>query len=464
MCLTYIFIAQIGLIVNSSIKVFTLCRQNIFRMGDLMYTLKIGDTGAIVAAMQLALKRASFYSGLTDGVFGRQTQQAVVQFQRSNRINPDGIIGPQTEGLLQKYIKGYFKYTLRRGDTYWLLANKYGTSAKAIMQANPNINQNFLRIGQVINIPYGFSVVPSGIAYSYYLLQLLLDGLKTRYPFLNVFSVGQSEMGKELYCLKMGAGKKELFVSAAHHANEWITTPVVLKFTEQYANAYSLKDVIDIYPATELFDNVTLCVVPLVNPDGVDLVTGALKNGMDYENAVGIGNNYPNIPFPAGWKANIKGTDLNLNYPAEWEKAKEIKFAQGFISPAPRDFVGTAPLSAKESRAIYDYTGENDFKMILAYHTQGEIIFWKYLDYEPPKSLEIAKKLSSVSGYSLEITPESASYAGYKDWFIATFNKPGYTVECGRGVNPLPISQFDKIYRDNEPLLAASLYETAELQ
>ncbi len=429
-----------------------------------MYTLRQGDKGSVVAAMQLALKRASYYSGMLDGIFGKQTKEAVMRYQQINRLMVDGIIGTMTRTSLEKYLKGYFKYTLRRGDTYWMLANKYGTSAKAIMTANPNINQNFLRIGQVINIPYGFNVVPTVIPFSYYLLQLVAEGLKTRYPFLEMINAGKSEGDKNIYCMKIGRGEKELFVNASHHANEWITTSVVLKFTEEYAKSVSRSEAIDVYSAEELFRKTSLYVMPMVNPDGVDLVTGALKNVTEYENAVKISKNYPDIPFPSGWKANISGTDLNLNYPAEWEMAKEIKFNQGFTTPAPRDYVGAAPLSAKESRCVYDFTLQNNFKMILAYHTQGEIIFWKYLDYEPQGSLEIAKSLSSVSTYSLEITPESASYAGYKDWFIATFNKPGYTIECGRGVNPLPINQFDKIYRDNEPLLACALYETAELQ
>ena len=49
--------------------------------------------------------------------------------------------------------------------------------------------------------------------------------------------------------------------------------------------------------------------------------------------------------------------------------------------------------------------------------------------------------------------PYESSFAGYKDWFIQTFNRPGYTIEAGLGVNPLPISDFNQIYRDNERLL-----------
>ncbi|NLA73286.1 MAG: peptidase M14, partial [Clostridiales bacterium] len=51
-----------------------------------------------------------------------------------------------------------------------------------------------------------------------------------------------------------------------------------------------------------------------------------------------------------------------------------------------------------------------------------------------------------------------ASYAGYKDWFIQDYRRPGYTMEVGKGRNPLPISQFDQIYSDSlEVLLLGSI-------
>ena len=147
------------------------------------------------------------------------------------------------------------------------------------------------------------------------------------------------------------------------------------------------------------------------------------------------------------------GVDLNLQFPAGWENAKEIKFSQGFTSPAPRDYVGSKPLYAVESKAIYDFTLKHNFKLILAYHTQGEEIYWQFLNYAPPESLLIAEQFSRVSGYVVANAPYTSSFAGYKDWFLQTYSKPGYTVEAGYGINPLPISQFDKIYSDNEGIL-----------
>ena len=145
--------------------------------------------------------------------------------------------------------------------------------------------------------------------------------------------------------------------------------------------------------------------------------------------------------------------DLNLQFPAGWENARKIKFGQGYTKPAPRDFVGYGPLTEPEALAIYNFTLIHDFKLILAYHTQGKVIYWKFANYLPENSEEIGKKFAKVSGYTLDITPPESSFAGYKDWFIQEYNKPGYTIEAGLGKNPLPISQFDKIYNDNIGIL-----------
>ena len=93
---------------------------------------------------------------------------------------------------------------------------------------------------------------------------------------------------------------------------------------------------------------------------------------------------------------------------------------------------------------------------MLTYHSQGEVIFWKFLEFNPPNSQKIGEKLSKLSGYTLETTPLASSYAGLKDWFIQNFNLPAYTFEVGIGTNPLPISQFDTIYKDNLGVLVST--------
>lgn len=155
-----------------------------------------------------------------------------------------------------------------------------------------------------------------------------------------------------------------------------------------------------------------------------------------------------------GWYIfNTTGIDLNLQFPAKWEKAKQIKFSQGITSPAPRDFVGDFPLQAPEALAIYNFTNANNFDLVIAYHTQGKEIYWQFENYAPKGSFEIAKKFENVSGYSLADVPYASSFAGFKDFFIQKYQRPGFTIEAGLGENPLSLSQFNQIYKDNIGIL-----------
>jgi len=422
-------------------------------------TLYQGMTGPDVKLLQLVLSRFGNYDSRgIDGIFGPLTLRALIDFQGLEGISADGIAGPQTWRTAIPYLTGYRTRIARAGDTFYKIARDNYTTVRAVQWANPQIDPQNIRIGEQIVVPLNFDVVPTNIEYTYKLLEFIVEGLFARYPVIAAENVGKSVMNKNIFSLSIGEGEKKVMINAAHHANEWITTPVVLKFLEE--SAKSLLSDGEIYgtSAKSLFEQVTLFVVPMVDPDGVDLVNGAIDtNSRIYKNAVEIAQRYPSVPFPSGWKANILGTDLNLNYPAGWEQARDNKFAQGFTSPAPRDFVGTAALSAPESRAMYNYTINYDFNLTISYHSQGEIIFWKYADYEPPRSYEIAVEMGEASGYTVELTPFESGFAGFKDWFIADFNRPGYTIEVGRGQSPLPLEQFDQIYTANYPIMAIGL-------
>ena len=109
-----------------------------------------------------------------------------------------------------------------------------------------------------------------------------------------------------------------------------------------------------------------------------------------------------------------------MQFPAGWDNAKEIKYAQGFNKPAPRDFVGFDHLTEPESLSIYNFTLSHDFRLILAYHTQGQEIYWNFQNINPPLGDEIGTRFANSSGYLLTEVPYNSSFAGFKDWFIQT--------------------------------------------
>ena len=243
--------------------------------------------------------------------------------------------------------------------------------------------------------------------------------------------------------------------NASHHANEWITSSLLMRFVFDLCKAR--RDGTSLYGEniSALLDRVGLDAVPMVNPDGVDLVTGQIRAGSAIYNAAQSMNT--GLPFPDGWKANLRGVDLNLNYPASWELARQIKFAAGYTAPGPRDYVGPYPLSEPETVAMVDLTQASNYLLTVSLHTQGKVIYWTFEDYMPPNAFEIGNAMSEASGYPLDTPSEFSSYAGYKDWFLQTYLRPGYTPECGIGVNPLPLDQFDDIYSSVLPMLITAM-------
>ena len=286
--------------------------------------------------------------------------------------------------------------------------------------------------------------------------QMILE-IVSAYPFCTTQVLTTTAFGRDVRTLVIGNGPRKVIYSAAHHANEWITALVPLKFAEELAQAIQGGGEIFGRPAAEISRSATIHIVPMVDPDGVDLVVGAIGPGdISFDLAQRLSQDYPGIPFPDGWKANLLGVDLNLQYPAGWLQAREIKFSQGFTRPGPRDYVGRAPLNQFESRALADYTESVDPALVLAYHSQGKEIYWQFQDYEVAGARELGEEFARVSGYELAEVAYNSSFAGYKDWFIQNFRRPGYTVEVGSGTNPLPLEQFDEIYADNLGILVTA--------
>ena len=298
------------------------------------------------------------------------------------------------------------------------------------------------------------SIVPTDVPMTSRLAEQLVQELTAQYPFLRSETLVSTRLGRPILALTIGTGPRRVLYSAAHHANEWLTATVLLKFAEDLAEAIQSGSRLGGVDAAQLAEQTTIHIVPMVDPDGVDLVTGAIAPGSeDYAQARELAANYPAIPFPDGWKANLSGVDLNLQYPAGWLMAREIKFSQGYTQPGPRDYVGRFPLSQPESLALYDYTERVDPAIVIAWHSQGEVIYWQYGGIEVSGARELAERFADASGYALEDTPYASSFAGYKDWFIQAYRRPGFTIEVGTDTNPLPPEQFEDIYQASLPIL-----------
>lgn len=276
--------------------------------------------------------------------------------------------------------------------------------------------------------------------------------LAAAYPFLQVEQIGSSVMGKPIRALRFGEGECRIHLNAAFHANEWITSLLAMAWLEDLASGYAKGQSFGGLDITRLYERISLWIVPMVNPDGVELVVEGLSPTHPWRERL-LAWNSGSEDFQQ-WKSNIRGVDLNDQFPAYWEEECARRDVAG---PGPRDYPGLRPLSEPEAAAIAAFTQKVDFDVVLALHTQGQEIYWNYRDYEPPEAEDMAQAMARASGY--QAIKLSDSDAGYKDWFIYSFGRPGFTIEAGCGVNPLPLTQLEDMYAEVKSLMLQLLDE-----
>lgn len=302
------------------------------------------------------------------------------------------------------------------------------------------------------------NIIKTNKNYTYDDLKNDLLFLNYEYNLFKIHYIGKSTLNENIIYIKLGEGSKKLFINASHHANEWMTSLVTMMFIEKYLKLYKNKEIYKGRNIQDLWKRTSIYIVPMVNPDGVNLCLKDKKviNNNLYRN---IWGNYINKLDE--WKANIRGVDINLNYPAGWEQAVKNKSKKGIVSPGPRDYPGPNAVSEIETKNIINFSKIFNFDMSISLHSQGKEIYWSYLDKKIERSYEIGKKMERVSGYLLTQPNYYSSFAGYKDWFIDQYNKPGYTIEIGKGEEgkPLLLKNTEEIYNEIEEIFLVAIEE-----
>ncbi len=287
----------------------------------------------------------------------------------------------------------------------------------------------------------------------------LCAALRGRYPhYLQPFIAGSSVLGRAItgLTLRLPDGHSHptrVLMAAAFHGQEWLTALCTLRLCETMCRHLDGALPLRGLPLEEALRGRQIWFLPLVNPDGVEIaLRGSAAAGAYASFAAEVGADTPGL-----WQANARGVDLNHNFNAGWEEMQEAAQKHGKTQPAPRRYSGPLPESEPETRAVADLCRRSDFRHVVALHSQGEEIYWRYGTRTPPQSHIIAQVLASVSGYRVADPEGFASHGGFKDWFIRCYGRPGFTIELGRGENPLPLTDFETLYDKAEEMLALSV-------
>ncbi|MDR1409813.1 MAG: M14 family metallocarboxypeptidase [Oscillospiraceae bacterium] len=287
------------------------------------------------------------------------------------------------------------------------------------------------------------------IAYTYTAAQSVGGNLLRKYPFLRARIFGQSVCGRNLCAYTLGTGQKCTLFAAAFHGQEWITSYIALKLLSQLCNMYEYDAVWYGKSVRGILKTQRIVLVPCVNPDGVEIALHGISSACEFEDSIEkISNGDLH-----DWNANARGVDINHNFDAGWDILRSLEVSAGINGPAPRRYGGPYPNSEPETRAIVKITHHEKPSHVFAFHSQGEEIFWEYNGISASGSENFARALAEESGYELVKNGGLASHGGYKDWFIKEFCRPGFTLEFGKGKNPLSLTDFDMIYTKAEKML-----------
>ena len=298
-----------------------------------------------------------------------------------------------------------------------------------------------------MNFSHFFSNYPT-----YKIRKQIINSLISEYPFMQHSVLSKSLCGRDIDSIQIGNTKNMAFLSGAYHGMEWLTSLLLLKFLHELGQSIKNKKSISEILVSDFLKNRGLTIVPCVNPDGVEISLNGPSAAKNYQKLVTsiCGQD------SSSWQANARGIDINHNFNAGWYALHNYEIANNITGPSATRFGGMYPESEPETKAIVALCRKNKFRHAIAFHSQGEEIFWRFGDDISEKSELIAKVFSISSGYKMSDPTGLAVGGGFKDWFICEFKKPGFTIEIGKGKNPLPLCQLDPIYLKLEEMLVIS--------
>lgn len=285
-------------------------------------------------------------------------------------------------------------------------------------------------------------------------LERAICWLRERYKQLKVFPIGKSVLGREIPALCIGNPMGATVFVGATHGLEWLTTLVLIRFCEEVLHGLATGGDVSDIDVTKALRSRSLIIIPCLNPDGVEIALEGRDGAGILADCVEeiAGGDY------SRWQANAHGVDLNHNFDAGWCLLREMEIESGITGPAPTRYGGPHPCSEPETQAMTTFCLTYQPRTLYSFHSQGEEIYYRYGEHTPVRSQLMAQILGSSSGYEVAQPTGLASHGGLKDWFIEKLCRPGFTIEVGRGKNPLDIGQFWKIYNKlQEMLIMATL-------
>lgn len=202
-----------------------------------------------------------------------------------------------------------------------------------------------------------------------------------------------------------GQGEKRIaFVGGMHGGYEW--NSVVL--------AYEFMDYLEANP-TAVPDNLTVIVIPSINPDGVYKVVGK-------EGRFTIADAPADDALAKQGRFNARGVDLNRNFDCKWKP--ESMWRDKVVS------AGMKPFSEPETAAMRNFVLANNLDAVVFWHSQSDAVYASQCENGIlPETLNIMNAYSQASGYPAVKSFDFYEISGDAEGWLASIGVPAITVE-----------------------------------
>lgn len=256
-------------------------------------------------------------------------------------------------------------------------------------------------------------------------------------------TIARSHAGRPIEMLTIGDGSSDCLYVGAHHGMESITSALLSSFAAEL----SLRQP----------DGAGVCyrIIPMLNPDGVDLAIHGISALEGAENPI-FASDLADF-WNDRWQANGRGVDLNHNYNARFADYRAVERELGIRGPSATRYSGSHPESEPEVAGLCRLIRAHSERILAAVslHSQGREIYWTSNGFSLPGCYPSALGFAHICGYTLSEAKGAAGYGGMTDYLLSELRIPAITVECGRGVNPLPMSELETMERELLPALMA---------
>lgn len=260
---------------------------------------------------------------------------------------------------------------------------------------------------------------------------------------------GKSAFNRELLYFTIGnknAAKKVLVVAGVFGTESpfsLLVTKQIETYLENLTTTYKNKSY------QQILDSCCIFFVPMLNPDGISIAQKGLESVPQdkkadveaiYLNSIekGLLNTKDGYSL---WRANGLGVDLSMNFGVG--KVVSSAVQQSAASKGYPEYA----LSSPEADAISGLIQINAIDSVLVYNGTGDIVDWQFGQTENSiqQSIDIANELSTLTGFSrVDVggpTKNNFVTMGIKDWFIANFDKPAFTLSMGNPKNKISLNE-----------------------